>query len=176
MTTRGTLYPCVVCLLIGMGTGWSKPQEAVAVSPGGATMFARIAQSCPTFNWGLVEGARRYELLVYEFTGNENEGEGLESRAPAIHTRLPGTALGWTPSVKRCLEPGGRYVWYVRSVDELGEGEWSSGRYFEVESSVEEVAEALAVLRGGIWRSTRKERTLMAVWSAPCRKAGATKT
>ena len=41
------------------------PQATVAVSPGGATAFARIAQSCPTFSWGLVEGAARYEIIVY---------------------------------------------------------------------------------------------------------------
>ncbi len=120
MTTRGTLYLCVVCLLIGTGSGWSQPHAAVAVSPGGTTAFARIAQSCPTFNWGAIEGARRYELVVYELA--ENQEDVSASRAPAIHTRLPGTALGWTPSVERCLEPGGRYVWYVRSVDALGEG------------------------------------------------------
>ena len=137
--------------LWGASAPLSGAQRPVAVSPGDATAFARIAQSCPTFNWGLVEGARRYELLVYELTANEteNEGEGSESRAPAIHTRLPGTAFGWTPSVEKCLEPGGRYVWYVRSVDELGEGDWSSGLYFEVESSpsLREVAGALKLLR-----------------------------
>ena len=76
------------------------------MSPGGTRQLRRIAQSCPSFSWGLVEGAARYELVVYELTG-EAPGEGTEPRAPVIHTRVRGTALSWTPSVERCLEPGG---------------------------------------------------------------------
>ena len=96
MTTKRALYLCLVCLLIGTGLGGSQPQAAVAVSPGGATAYARIAQSCPSFSWGGVEGTARYELVVYELTKGQEQGSA--SRAPAIHTRLPGTASSWTPS------------------------------------------------------------------------------
>jgi hypothetical protein len=46
-------------------------------------------------------------------------------------------------------------VWYVRAQDELGEGEWSDGRYFEVDEapSLEEVADALRVLRSYLAQS-----------------------
>ena len=107
MPRSATCCLSVVCLLIGAGTGWSQPQRAVAVSPGGTTELRRIAQSCPSFSWGLVEGASRYELVVYALGEEQEDG----TRARVIHTRVPGTAFSWTPSVVSCLERGGRYVW-----------------------------------------------------------------
>ena len=72
-----------------------------------------------------------------------------------IQTTLPGTAFSWTPPLDQCLESGHAYVWYVRAQDELGEGEWSDGRYFEVDEapSLEEVADALRVLRSYLAQS-----------------------
>ena len=146
MVRRTSLFLSVIGLLFGAGVGMAQAQRAVAVSPGATKGVARIAQSCPTFSWGAVEGAARYELVVYELAGEQEEAE---EKAPVIRVSVLGTALSWTPSLERCLEPGGQYGWSVRARDEFGEGEWSSGRYFEVMAgpSTVEVEEALAVLR-----------------------------
>jgi hypothetical protein len=112
------------------------------VSPGGVGAVARVAGACPSFSWGAVEGSRTYELVVYELSATAEGGR------PVLTARIPGSALSWTPSLDECLEPGGRYVWFVRSLGSKSAGGWSEGRAFEIEEgpTIAEVVQALRVL------------------------------
>ena len=72
-----------------------------------------------------------------------------------LYAAVPAGATSWTPSADQCFAPGGRYVWFVRAVNELAgdevvaASEWSEGRYFTVPAapSAEEMQRALDVLR-----------------------------
>jgi len=118
-------------------------RSPIAVSPGDTAKLARIGDTCPTFSWGEVEGARSYELVVYRL------GEEGEEATPVLNQRISGSALSWTPSLGACLERGGRYAWSVRAVGKKAALEWSSPSLFEVASGPSEVEfeEAVRVVR-----------------------------
>ena len=141
-----------VSIFISAAVVSASPQWPVAVSPGASQSVALIGQRCPSFSWGAVERPTRFEVVVYELP---EEDEQVEEAVPVIQTALPGTAFSWTPPLDQCLESGRAYVWYVQAQDELGEGEWSEGRYFKVDEapSLEEVADALRVLRSYLAQS-----------------------
>ena len=81
-----------VALALVARTGFASASERpVAVSPGSATR-ALIGDACPTFSWGEVDGARSYQLVVYQF------GEEDEEAQPVLRQRIPGSANGWTPA------------------------------------------------------------------------------
>jgi hypothetical protein len=134
----------------------AQPQRPVAASPGAVEKVAVIGQTCPTFSWGAAPGAVHYELIVFSLRDEAEEGEEVE---PVIATAIPGSALSWTPSLNECLESGGEYTWFVRAVDEYGEGGWSEGLFFKVVStpSPEEVESALQVLRQYLAQSAGAE-------------------
>ena len=115
----------------------------VAVSPGDAARLVLVADGCPTFSWGRVDGALHYELVIYRLGENGEEAERLFTR------RVPGAALSWTPSLERCLERGGRYAWTARAVGEESASEWSAPSLFRVAPgpSPVELEEALRVVR-----------------------------
>ena len=122
----------------------SGAQRPVAVSPGTPTGFATIADRCPTFSWGFVEGAESLELIVYALTD-----EDLEEVEPVLAVTLPGSANSWTPALEQCLEAGGQYAWWLRALAEVENTEWSSPSLFRVAAgpSEQEFQEALAVVR-----------------------------
>jgi len=130
--------------VFGVGTAWAAPQHdgPVTVSPGSATGLL-IGETCPTFSWGAMAGAKGYELVAYQL-----RGKGEEAR-PVLQQRVSGSALSWTPSLDRCLERGGRYAWSVRAVNAEGESGWSQPSLFEVASVPTEMEfeEALQVVR-----------------------------
>ncbi len=66
-----------------------------------------------------------------------------------IRQRIPGSALGWTPSIDRCLERGGRYAWSVRALGPKAASDWSAPSLFEVAAapSAAELEAALSVVR-----------------------------
>lgn len=135
-----------LCVFISAALVSAAPMRPVAVSPGAPQSVALIGQRCPSFSWGAVDGAISFEVVVYELPEGD---EQTEEAAPVIQNTLPGTALSWTPPLDQCFEPGRAYVWFVLSEDELGESEWSEGRYFKVDEAptLEEVADAMRVLR-----------------------------
>jgi hypothetical protein len=102
-----------------------------------------IADTCPTFSWGVARGASSYELLVYRL-GEENEEE-----RPVLTQTFAGSAFSWTPSLDRCLELGGQYAWSVRALSDEEESEWSAPSLFEVAGGPTEMEleKALQVLR-----------------------------
>lgn len=119
----------------------SAAEISVAVSPGSAA-GSLIGDSCPTFSWGAVPGAKSYELVVYRVEDDNEEAK------PALRQRISGTALGWTPSLDRCLERGAQYAWSVRAVGRKEPSEWSAPSLFEVAAgpSEEEFEAALKVV------------------------------
>lgn len=136
---------CFVALAgIAAGAAVDRP---VAVSPGAPEANPIVADRCPTFNWGSVDGATAYELAVYRLP---REGEEAETPPEAvIRTTLPGSAHGWTPDLTLCLERGAGYAWTLRAHGPDDVGEWSEASFFRVAAapSVAEVEQALVVLR-----------------------------
>jgi hypothetical protein len=122
------------------GLAGSKP---LAVSPGDAEKLVSIADPCPTFNWGAVDGASSYELVVYRL------GEGGEEAQPVLQQSFAGSVTGWTPSLERCLKRSGSYAWSVRAVGGRETSDWSRPSLFAIVSGVSEgeFLEALAIVR-----------------------------
>lgn len=122
-------------IALGAGPGGASSalaaERPVAVSPG-SERGALIGDGCPTFSWGEVEGARRYELVVYRVSSDEEESR------PVLRKTFPGTVESWTPSLRQCLEQGGRYAWSVRAVGGDEASEWSAPSLFEVASGPSE--------------------------------------
>lgn len=125
------------------------------VSPGSSDRVAEIEGRCPSFSWGVVPGAERYQLVGYRIPEGMDPADLDPSQAEQVlYTEVPGSATSWTPDLEQCLTPGESFVWFVRAVlkEEDGEvveaSEWSGGRYFLISSrpSVREVEEALRVL------------------------------
>ncbi len=140
-STQVRLVLGTALLCFGSGTA-SAAEPPVTVSPGSST-GALIADVCPTFSWGAVPGADHYELAVYRL---DQEGE----QAPLVLEQdVPGSALGWTPSLDRCMARGGEYGWSIRSVDGSEVSEWSPPSLFQVRSgpSVAEFEAALQLVR-----------------------------
>ncbi len=125
------------------------------VSPGATDRMALVNNACPTFSWGMTESAAAYDLVAYALPDEVSQQVELKADREVLFTRVAGSATSWTPSSEQCFAPGGRYVWFVRSVTELvGEevieaSEWSAGRYFSVPAapSPEEMRRALEVIR-----------------------------
>ncbi len=126
-----------------------------SVSPGAVDRVAVVETRCPTFSWGITDGAAAYDLAAYVLPENAAQQVELTAGNDVLFTRVAGSATSWTPSAEQCFAPGGRYVWFVRAVTELAgdqvieAGEWSAGRFFEVPAapSAEEMARALEVLK-----------------------------
>jgi hypothetical protein len=94
--------------------------KSVAVAPGDPSTLVPVADPCPTFSWGEVEGATSYELVIYSF------GEEGEEAQPVLRQSFAGSVYGWTPSLEACLEQGGRYAWAVRATRPSSAGEWEA--------------------------------------------------
>jgi hypothetical protein len=71
-----------------------------------------------------------------------------EEAGPVLRQTITGAASGWTPSLERCLKPGGQYGWAVRLADGEDGSAWSEPRMFAVMArpSASEVRRALATL------------------------------
>ena len=115
------------------------------VSPGAARDTALTAETCPTFSWGAVAGAERYELAIYDAQWNpstemqtqQDSGEPLR----AIAIEAPATA--WTPAADQCLQDGAGYVWFVRAQTAEALGPWSAGARFEIDFGSDALSEAV---------------------------------
>jgi len=110
------------------------------VSPGSPS-GAVVASVCPTFDWSGLHGTMSYEIVVYRV-------EQGEEPVLALAERVPGGALGWTPALGRCLEPGGDYAWMVRAAGADGSSEWSEPLFFQIVAGPreEDLQQALLVV------------------------------
>ena len=129
------------------------------VSPGAVDRIDAVESRCPSFYWVGVSGAQAYELVVYRLPDESQitdaKETGLSPSDEVLYSRVPGGATAWQPRLADGLDPGGSYVWFVRSVfreeaDEVIEaGDWSAARFFSVPAmpSSMEVEAALDVLR-----------------------------
>ncbi|MCP4203900.1 MAG: DUF1566 domain-containing protein [bacterium] len=131
-----------ILLLVSVQAAGASAPHPVAVSPGSPT-GSMIGDTCPTFSWGSVAGARSYELVVYRL------GDGGEEAEPVLRQSFAGSVSSWTPSLARCLERGGQYAWTVRATGENANTGWSAPSLFEVASGPSEVEfeQALALVQ-----------------------------
>ncbi len=124
-------------MVLGLTSVTPQARSPMSVSPGDTSMPVLIGDACPTFSWSEVEGARSYELVVYRLVDERDMAE------PLLRQSFAGSVESWTPPLRQCLEPGGRYAWSVRA-----EGGWSEPRLFEVVGgpSIADVEAALSLL------------------------------
>jgi hypothetical protein len=149
-----------------MGAAAASTGAGESVSPGDLDRFAQVNNGCPTFSWGADDGAEAHELVAYVLPDDGPGAVELTADREVLYARVAGRATSWTPSADRCVDPGWRYVWFVRAVYEFAgdqvfeAGEWSAGRYFQVPvgPSPEEVARAVEVLRQ--WEAANADGSL----------------
>jgi hypothetical protein len=136
MKKMGTL--CFFVLVVA--TAWGSAQEIrpVAVSPGSESGLAVVGQLCPTFSWTAVDWAAGYRVIVFETATTEVQAyEAMAAiAAPILSKEIRGRASSWTPSSAEQLQTSGLYIWYVQAMDYSGQGMWSTGRVFTVDSGV----------------------------------------
>jgi len=126
-------------LMTAAAAAWAQ-QAPVLVSPGGEGAVVTVDQRCPTFIWGEMPRAERFELAVYAV--DDTAGTAAE---PVLTVEIPASAQAWVPPVERCLDPGSRYAWTLRGLGKDGSGAWSEPSLFAV-APLPTVAEARAAL------------------------------
>ena len=114
----------------------AQDRRPVAISPASASGLARVAESCPTFSWTSVEWATGFKVVVFETNGPNilSYEEMAAISSPVLSREIQGRALSWTPSSEERLSNGSMYVWYVQAENDYGQGTWSEGRMFKVET------------------------------------------
>jgi len=145
------LSPLLVAFpLLSNAQAWTDPQQAPSaspqpVSPGAAETSRLIAESCPTFSWGAVDGAQRYELVFYDAQWNPSADaeEQATSGEPLQQIAIDAPATAWTSSGELCLDDGAGYVWFVRAETADGLGPWSEGARFEIDYGIDALSEAV---------------------------------
>ena len=114
-----------------------EPVAAIPVSPGDSQAGALIGDPCPSFSWGAVEGAQRYELAIFDAQWDDSPGYVDQQRQGVALRRIEidAPALSWTPAGNECLDEGGSYLWFVRAeTAAVAEEEpWSAPRYFAID-------------------------------------------
>jgi hypothetical protein len=131
----------VFAILFAASPAWGDTHRPVAVSPGHTSRLELVESRCPTFSWGQVAGTEIYELVVYRTDRDQEE-------APvALRTAIDGRAGSWTPTLRRCLERGGRYAWSLRARRAKTASRWSVPALFQIATGPgpAESDEALAV-------------------------------
>lgn len=115
------------------------------VSPGQSGQFRVVADRCPTFSWSAVPGAWGYEVVLYSARAGAEEATLLAETEPVLRAEIPAPASSWTPSLDQCLDPGERYVWFIREKGGFGQGDgaWSRGFAFEIDAEAALGLEAL---------------------------------
>lgn len=138
-------------------TGVAAPQP---VSPSAVEDTARIAETCPTFSWGAVDGAQRYELAIYDALWNPSTDAQAQQQSaePLRAIAIDAPATAWTASGAQCLEDVVGYVWFVRAETATGPSPWSQGAQFEVDFGSDALSEAVRrelteqLKRPEVWR------------------------
>ena len=148
----GSLF---LCVSVTTAVAAIESSESMTVFPGAMEVFTGVESTCPTFSWQAVEGAREFELVVYELPPGFDPatGTGLDEAIEVLVALVPGGAMSWTPPLESGLTRGAEHVWFVRAVSEddspaESSGAWSPGRFFRVSAapSAAEVENALQVL------------------------------
>lgn len=165
---RGSKRKSVWSIAIVGLAGWLGAEVAwcaapATVSPGRTDEWTVVEGRCPSFSWTLLPEASAVELAVFALSPNADPSlSHLAEAELVLFERLPGAASSWTPSLDRCLQPGERYAWSVRSAQEREQGGalenaggdasdsagWSAPRFLEVSRgpSFQEVEAAINVL------------------------------
>ena len=140
------LSPCMGDpALDGDCTGVVVSAAATPVSPGASQAGVRIADTCPTFSWGVTAAAERYELAIYDAQWHDS-GDQAEQAAMGIPLReitIAAPATAWTPAGDECLTEGEAYVWFVRPHTAAGPGRWSAGHQFEIDYDADALTETV---------------------------------
>ena len=120
---------------LGSALAADDPITATPVSPGTQEAGALIGDPCPSFSWGAVDGAQRYELAIFDAQWQDSPAYDEQQRqgAPLRQIEISAPALSWTPAGSDCLDEGGSYLWFVRAQTADGDGPWSAPRYFEID-------------------------------------------
>ena len=165
---------------------------AIPVSPGDSQAGALIGNPCPSFSWGAVEGAQRYELAIFDAQWDDSPGYADQQRQGIALRRIEidAPALSWTPAGSECLDEGGSYLWFVRAETAAGEEEpWSAPRYFAIDYEADALTQtvrrelAAQLRQPEVWReviqtalSGNRTLALTPVASAALMPAAATDT
>jgi len=116
--------------------GWAT--EAVPVSPAVERGEAFVDTCRPCFSWSQAEEACSYEVAVFGHSKGDaysyEEVEAIEE--PLIRKVIEAPAFSWTPSTENWLKTGMKYVWFVRGIDLGGQGVWSKGQVFVVDTGI----------------------------------------
>jgi hypothetical protein len=136
-----------ILAVIFLWIGAASAATAVPVSPGGEGEWAVTGQTCPTFSWSPMNGATTYTIEVFEqqTSGVMPYNQMRSIAAPVLSLDIGAPALSWTPSSGECLTRGIKYSWYVRGVDQDGNGDWSEPIGFEVEAATLSIEQKEAV-------------------------------
>lgn len=107
---------------------------SIPISPGGGKEEVSVETGCPLFSWSSVDGAAGYRLEVFSLAEETLDHQAASERGRlALRVDIPAPALSWSPSNEEALQPGQSYVWFIKALDELGGGRWSSGSRFRVD-------------------------------------------
>ena len=137
-TLRSASWMLPLLLPVSLGSALAvadEPVAAIPVSPGDSQAGALIGDPCPSFSWGAVAGAQRYELAIFDAQWDDSPGYAEQARQGIALRRIEidAPALSWTPAGSECLDEGGSYLWFVRAATAAGEEPWSAPRYFEID-------------------------------------------
>lgn len=156
MPKRQTTFRFILALLFGLplmssaddwpdaGSGGTGPAPQ-PVSPGAATASTLITEACPTFSWGAIAGAQRYELQLFDAHWNPSTDaqEQAATAAPLHRIAIDAPASAWTPAGEQCLQDGAAYVWFVRAETAEGFSPWSPGAGFQIDFGVDALSQAV---------------------------------
>ena len=140
--------------------GDDDPSTAIPVSPGTQEAGALIGDPCPSFSWGAVDGAQRYELAIFDAQWQDSPAyDDQRSQGLALRQiEISAPALSWTPAGSDCLDEGGSYLWFVRAQTADGDGLWSAPRYFEIDYDADALTQTVRreltaqLRRPEVWR------------------------
>ncbi len=167
------------------------PVAAIPVSPGDSQAGALIGDPCPSFSWGAVAGAQRYELAIFDAQWDDSPGyeDQLRQGVALRRIEIDAPALSWTPAGSECLDEGGSYLWFVRAETAAREEPWSAPRYFEIDYDADALTQtvrrelAAQLSQPEVWReviqaalSGNRALALTPLASAAMRTAAATDT
>lgn len=155
---RGAATVALCVLPAGLAAAGPPP---IPVSPGRESGVAWVPTACPTFSWGGVGNATAYELAIFELEGVDSTvapGDAAPAEKPRLRATLPGGATSWTPTLDRCLTPGGSYAWLLRALEAEAAGAWSEPRLFRVAGGApDELTAAANPTGGGAGEATLRE-------------------
>lgn len=137
-----------------------EPVAAIPVSPGDWQGGMQIADTCPSFSWGAIDGAQRYELAIFDAQWDDSLAyeDQMRQGLAVRQIDIAAPALSWTPAGSDCLEEGGTYLWFVRALTATGEGPWSDPRYFAIDYDADALTQtvrrelAAQLSQPGVWR------------------------